>query len=224
MIKIAPPKTWPLEERIQHYFLWLLKISVVIAAVVAASIELWELFFFSLLTLALMFLPELIESRAKVKLPIEFDLVLAAFVYASLFIGSGGEAYERFWWWDAVLHVSSGFILGFAGFLLLYVKLIQHKIKAGPMLIGVVIFSFGLAFGTVWEVFEYGMDSFFGTNLQRSGLQDTMWDLIVDGLGAAFMGYIGTRFVHNPKEGLIARSIRRFIDANPHLKKGVKNA
>jgi hypothetical protein len=83
---------------------------------------------------------------------------------------------------------------------------------------GLIIFSFALAFGALWEIFEYSIDSIFGTNMQRSGLQDTMWDLIVDGLGALFMAYLGMRYVQKPSEGLIARWLKRFTDANPGLK------
>lgn len=217
MIYILPPKGWSLEERIQHYLLWLLKISVVVAAVIALALGLWETFFLSLLALVLMFLPEFIESRVKISLPVEFDLGLALFIYAAIFLGGVLGAYQRFWWWDAVLHTSSGFILGFAGFLLLYVKVLQKKLQASKLVIGLLIFSVGLAFGAVWEVFEFVVDGLFGTGLQRFGLHDTMWDLIVDGLGALVIALIGTRFIERGGKGFIARWIKRFIRANPGL-------
>jgi hypothetical protein len=212
-----PPKTWPLEERIQHYLVMALKSTVAVAIGLALVAGNWTIFFLSILTLILMFLPEFIESRVRIKLPIEFDLVLVLFVYAAFFVGSAGGAYERFWWWDAVLHTGSGFILGFAGFLLLYVKVLQKKVQASPRLVGLIIFSFGLAFGAVWEIFEYAVDSGFNTNMQRSGLQDTMWDLIVDGIGALVMAYIGVRYLENPHQGFIAKWIKKFLKINPGL-------
>lgn len=224
MLRLVAPQDWPKEDRIQHYLVWLLKLSVMVAAVIAFATGSWETFFISLVALPLMFLPEIIESRVKINLPMEFDMVIVAFIYGSLFLGSALDVYEHLWWWDALLHTTSGFILSFAGFLLLYVKLLQERIQASSsLLVGLIIFCFGLAFGAIWEIFEYGIDFILNTNLQRSGLQDTMWDLIVDSIGALVMAIIGARFLKNSGKGFIARWIRRFLKMNPHLKE-TKNA
>jgi uncharacterized protein YacL len=61
------------------------------------------------------------------------------------------------------------------------------------------------------------MDSLFGTNMQNASLPDTMWDLIVAVIGASIMAYFGARFVVKPKKGLVAKWLKRFVDANPHL-------
>lgn len=217
MIHIIPPKTWSLDDKIQHYFLLILKISV--AAVIGWMLVQgnWEGFFLSSLALVLMFLPEFIETRVRIKLPIEFNLVMVVFIYASMFLGEVGDAYERFWWWDAVLHTSSGVILGFAGFLMLYVQLRRKKIAASPLFIGLIILSFGLAFGAVWEIFEFVVDQVAGTNMQKNGLHDTMWDLIVDGAGALLMAFLGTEFIVKDGKSLIGKWVHNFIQANPGL-------
>lgn len=219
MLHLLAQKTRTPEERAQNYIMLFLKASVAAAIVLTLLLGEWELFFLSILALILMFLPEIIENSVKIRLPIEFDLVLVLFIYAAIFLGGVVDAYDRIWWWDALLHISSGFILGFAGFLLLYVKTLQQKIQAGPLLFGLVIFCFGVAFGAVWEIFEFAVDGFFGTNMQKNGLQDTMWDLIVDSLGALVIAVIGSRFVQNPRQGMIAQWIKRFIEANPRLKR-----
>lgn len=43
-----------------------------------------------------------------------------------------------------------------------------------------------MAIGGIWEIFEFAMDQVFGMNMQKSGLIDPMWDLIVDALGPLF--------------------------------------
>ncbi len=217
MIHIIPPQAWTLDEKIQHYILLILKVSVALAIGWALAHGHWEAFGLSSLALLLMFLPEFIESRVRITLPIEFDVVLVLFIYASMFLGEVVDAYERFWWWDAVLHISSGFILGFAGFLMLYVQLRRKRIAASPFVIGLIIFSFGVAFGTIWEIFEFAVDQIFGTNMQKNGLNDTMWDLIVDSLGALAMGIIGAQFIRKDGKSLLARWVHGFIKANPRL-------
>ena len=60
-------------------------------------------------------------------------------------------------------------------------------------------FSFAIAIGVVWEIFEFFMDISFGLNMQKSGLIDTMGDLIVDSLGALLasgIGYFYLRIKH----------------------------
>lgn len=212
-------KTKSLDDKLQHYLLILLKVSVVVAATISLYYREVGAFFYCILTLGLMYLPSLIESKVKVSLPIEFDVVLVVFMYASVFLGKVGGAYERFWWWDAALHTSSGFILGFIGFLVLYVNVKQQKIKASRKLIGLTIFCFALAFGALWEIFEFGVDNILNGNLQRGSLRDTMWDLIVDSFGAFVAAWIGTRFLYGKSDGILARWTRNFLQVNPHLRK-----
>lgn len=206
-----------LDDRIQGYLLLFLRVLVVLAAGLALYFREWGAALYCLLTFVLMFLPNLIKSRANIHLPIEFDLTLVVFMFAAVFLGKVGGAYEHFWWWDAALHTSSGFILAFIGFLVLYIKVQQNKIQASRLLFGLIVFSMALAFGAVWEIFEFIVDSLLSGNLQRGSLRDTMWDLIVDSLGALVMAKIGIRIIYDNKHGVISRWIKNFIKANPKL-------
>jgi hypothetical protein len=208
-----------LDDKIQWYLLLLLRTSVIGGIALASYYQEWGALAYSLLALALMFLPELIKSRAKLRLPIEFDLVLVGFMYASVFLGKVGAAYERFWWWDAALHTAAGFILAYIGFLVLYIKVLQKKIEATRLLFALIIFCFALALGAVWEIFEYAVDVLLGGNLQRGSLRDTMWDLIVDGAGALIMARIGVTIIFEKPKGWVARLTANFINANPDLER-----
>ena len=201
----------------QRRLVWYLRGSIVIAAILEVLFGQWEMFFISLLALVLTFLPDAIERQFKVVLPIEFDLVLIIFIYASTFLGAVVDAYARFWWWDAVLHTSSGFILAYAAFLLFYILYKQGKLVPSTWLTGILVFSIGLAFGAVWEIFEFAMDNLFGLNMQKSGLVDTMWDLIVDALGALVMAYIAGRYIERGGIGPIRRATKNFVRENSHI-------
>jgi len=62
------------------------------------------------------------------------------------------------------------------------------------------------------------MDQLFGLNLQKNGLVDTMWDLIVDTIGALFISILGYLYIRNKRKVLLMdRMIKRFVDKNPHL-------
>lgn len=171
-------------------------------------------------------LPQLLARRFKVIIPAEFQLLTIGFVFASLFLGEVHGYYTRFWWWDIVLHTSSGFLLGIIGFLLVYVlnetEQIQLKMRAG--FVAFFAFLFALGTGAVWEIFEFTIDSLFGTDMQKtmlgdsSGLTDTMWDLIVDAVGALLISVLGYGYLKARRdESFLRRWIRKFIKSNPRL-------
>ena len=137
----------------------------------------------------------------------------------AIFLGEVHGYYTRFWWWDLVLHSSSGFLLGIAGFVLVYVlneeKRMVQKMKPG--FIALFGFAFALALGAVWEIFEFSLDTVFGLQMQKSGLIDTMGDLIVDTLGAAFIALLGYFFIRKGKLFIFDRMIHRFVEKNKRL-------
>jgi hypothetical protein len=164
-------------------------------------------------------LPAILSRRLAVRLPAEFALFAVVFIFAALFLGEIRGYYARFWWWDVVLHTSSGFLVGVAGFLLVYV-LNQHErieLHMKPGFVALFSFAFAMAVGAVWEVFEFGMDSVFGLNMQKTGLVDTMWDLIVDAIGALTIASLGYAYMKSGREYFVDRWIDRFIETNPRL-------
>lgn len=213
------PEAHSLAERITHNITIVLRIALLIALVFALFTGKWSVAFAAFGTLGLTYVPQLLASQIKIRLPLQFQFAITLFLYASLFLGEVGGYYQRFWWWDVVLHVGSAFAFGFTGFLILYVLYARRKLQASPFLISIFAFSFGLAIGAIWEIFEFAMDNAFGLNMQKSGLRDTMWDLIIDAIGAgtaSTIGYIYLRFnVVDPFDALIDA----FIRANPRFQR-----
>ncbi|MCG2718729.1 MAG: hypothetical protein L6408_07850 [Nanoarchaeota archaeon] len=206
-----------LAERIHWIVSYAIKITIVLAIIGAILSQQWLTLFISCVVLASTFLPAIIERNYKIDLPIEFELAIVLFIYSTLFLGEVHGYYTKFWWWDTVLHGSSSMALGFIGFIIIYSLYRWNKIKAKPYLIAIFSFSFAVAIGTVWEIFEFGMDSLFGMTMQKSGLVDTMWDLIIDSGGALITSTLGYLYIKGNKFRLFERLLRRFIEKNPHL-------
>lgn len=180
------------------------------------------------LVIAIMLLvlaPTILGHRLPVSVPSEFQLMAVGFVFAALFLGEVRDYYARIWWWDIALHTSSGLLLGVLGFLLVY--LLNENERADlhmrPRFVAMFAFLFAVATGAIWEVFEFSMDRLFGTGMQKSmfgddsGLTDTMWDLIVDCLGALVISCLGWWYMHRRERSFIEAWIRKFIDRNPTL-------
>lgn len=172
--------------------------------------------------------PAIFAHRLPVRIPAEYELLTILFVFGALFLGEFRSYYERFWWWDIALHASSGLLLGILGFLLVYVmnesKRIALHMRAG--FVALFAFVFAVAVGTFWEIFEFTVDQVFGTTMQKpmlgdpSGLTDTMWDLIVDALGALVISAFGWWHMKRNKRSFVDVWIDRFIERNPRLFRG----
>ncbi len=165
-------------------------------------------------------LPLVLGRRFDVRIPPEFEFLAVIFVYASLFLGEVHGYYIRYWWWDAVLHTGSGFLLGVLGFLLVYVlnERPDVALHMRPRFVALFAFMFAVGMGALWEIFEFAMDQLFGMNMQKSGLVDTMWDLIVDCVGAAVISLLGWLYMRTAgNTSFLERWIEGFIRANPRL-------
>ena len=203
----------------QIYFLltFIFRIALLIAIGESIYVQNWITAVLALVTFILTFLPYFIEKNYSIKLPLEFEFVIFLFLYAALFLGELHDYYALFWWWDIMLHAGSALIIGLVGFMLLYILYRGKKIQARPGMIVLFAFCFALAFGAVWEIFEFGMDQSFGFNMQKSGLVDTMWDLIIDAIGALVASLFGYVYLKRGEDFIITRIIKRLKKDNPAL-------
>ncbi len=169
--------------------------------------------------------PAVLGRRFRVYIPLEFHLLAVIFVFAALFLGEIHSYYARFWWWDIALHTSSGLLMGILGFLLVYVLNESENIDIHmrPRFVALFAFLFAVTVGTLWEIFEFAMDRFVGTNMQKpmlgdpSGLTDTMWDMIVNALGALAISSLGGWYMKQQERSFIEVWIQKFIARNPRL-------
>lgn len=169
--------------------------------------------------------PTVLRHRLPVSIPAEFQFLAQLFIFAALFLGEIRGYYLRLWWWDIALHASSGLLLGLTGFLLVFV-LNENRhadLNMRPRFVALFAFVFAVSMGALWEIFEFSMDLLLGTDMQKtmlgdtSGLTDTMWDLVVDTLGALLISLWGWWFMHRRESSLIEVWVRKFIEGNPDL-------
>ena len=197
-------------------FIW----AVLILAIVKAALHLdWAVLFVSSLALLLTFSVRIFESRYHVKIPLEFEIFAVVLIFATLFLGEIEGYYTKIWWWDLVIHSGSALALGLLGFMILYVLNTENQISSSPGIISMFAFFFSLGIGALWEIFEFTMDMTLGLNLQKSGLLDTMGDLVVTALGALIAAICGYFYIKNSRLFFMDRLLKKFISSNPWLKK-----
>ena len=185
----------------------------------------WGNAFLVMAIMAITLSPAALGRRFRVEVPPEFQVLAVMFVFAALFLGEMQSYYERIWWWDIALHTSSGLLMGILGFLLVYVLNESERIDLHmrPRFVAFFAFLFAVAVGTLWEIFEFAMDQTVGSNMQKpmfgdpSGLTDTMWDVIVNMLGALSVSALGWWYMIRNEHSFIEDWIRKFIERNPRL-------
>lgn len=187
----------------------------------------WENVFLTATVVVLTLVPGFVWRRFRVNVPPEFQLIAAAFVFLSLFLGSATDFYYRFWWWDVVLHTGSGFLLGIVGIIVLFLLNKTDRLPRDmrPAFLCFFAVTFAVTCGVLWEIFEFVCDRLMpGVNMQseETGVSDTMHDLIVDTIGAVIVALMGWAYFRTGRYSFIADGIRKFVQKNPRLfpKKG----
>ena len=125
------------------------------------------------------------------RLPSAYYYVLALFACAAQYFGMMFHFYERFSFFDLLLHFSSGFLLTMYGsyFCRFLVKKYSHP---GIPAVITVLFSvfFAVTGAVIWEIYEFLADRFLGMTSQGIGVADTMEDLIAGSLSAVICGIL----------------------------------
>jgi hypothetical protein len=203
-------------DRIELTIALILQIGILVVTVGALLERQWLVAFSGAVTLLLTCAPAVIERRLRVPLPVEITLITSLFLYASFALGEVRDFYEKIWWWDLALHGLSALTVGVIGFLGIYVFHMTHRIRIAPGWLATITFALAVSLGTLWEIFEFLMDWYFGMNMQKSGLVDTMTDLLINAAGAAIAALLGYFYVRKEDGHLARRLIETY--ANRHNK------
>lgn len=157
------------------------------------------------LGLIVMTIPSFVEKRWSIDIPNQMEIMYFIFLYCAIYLGEVRNFYYHIPYWDMVLHAFSGAMLGALGFSLVNFLNESDKldITLSPFFVALFAFSFALAAGAVWEIYEFVADGLMALNMQkfaledgtiligRNAVSDTMKDLIVDGVSALGMSIIG---------------------------------
>jgi VanZ family protein len=110
-------------------------------------------------------------------------LVIAALVNVA---GYAWNLYDRWVWFDEILHAFTLFTLTLALALVL-AGVVLTGVRQHAGLYVLVVLLIGLGIGALWEVAEWGYDHLRVPDVIQ-GKTDTIIDLIMDGLGALLAG------------------------------------
>jgi len=208
--------------KIRLYMMLFIRAMLLFALIGSYLNQRWLVFFVSLVSLFVTFLPTILHKTLGIKIPGDFEILILLFIYGTLFFGEVRGFYDRFWWWDILLNLGSSIALGLVGLTILYVLYKDEQLDASPLIIAIFTFTFAVAVGNLWEFFEFFMDTFFNFSMQQSSLRDTMTDLIVNAIGATIVAIAGYIYLKQGKRNILSKLIINFIDRNPILFRSVR--
>lgn len=218
-------------DRFQKTIFWitvLLFISNVVSAILADEQQDVSRFIFSAFScfgmLVVIALPALATRFFRVKIPRVIQLIYVVFAFCGIVLGYVINFFDRFKYWDAILHFISGVLLASLGFILINTlnKADSVSLRISPVYVAVSVVCFAVTGGVLWEIVEYCFDDLFGTNMQtyldsttgslvdenavylvgHEALKDTMWDLMLDAAGAIIVAVYGFIELKHEKKGM----------------------
>lgn len=156
------------------------------------------------------FVPALLERNYDIPL----DPWLGVWITTAVLLHTVGSAgfYARVPWWDHLTHALSASLIAGAGYTTLRaIDLHSDEIRIPSRFAFVFIFVVVLAFGVVWELFEFALDivadeTGISMPLAQFGLDDTVADLTYNSIGALVVALFGqahlTGVAERVREGL----------------------
>jgi len=168
-------------------------------------------------------LPWFVKRKVNLHIPSFMISMYAVFLYCAIYLGEVRTFFYRVPHWDTASHVFSGMALGAFGFSVVSLLHKSENIASSlsPVFVALFAFCFSLSLGVIWELYEFAMDYFLHTNMQKYALQsgelligqatltDTMKDLLVDAIGALFMSIVGYISLRDKKNWLEKLQIKR---------------
>lgn len=178
------------EISINAFISWLLKLSMLLLIPYAIYYEKYIEAGSITVSIIVSLLPSILARSYQITLPWEFDLLITVALYLHVALGSTFEFYEKYRFYDKVLHFVNTAIICILAFIVVFSLHFTGRVNLSYFYMSLFIFIFSLAMGSLWEIGEFFFDKIFSTRTQDS-LEDTMWDLILDGSGGIFIGIAG---------------------------------
>jgi hypothetical protein len=181
------------KHRRQQLSLLVVAAVMVAIASIAALMGMGRIALFVMLLAGITLLPVILKRYVRLHVPISIVILLLFFTAIAIGFGEYANFYERFYWFDSVLHFGSAVLVGFFAVVPLVIVARKRHIKEPTILIVLFAFFAAVTVGVLWEIIEFYIDALFGSNMQPS-LADTMHDLQLEVAGS-LIGAIGGLYV-----------------------------
>ncbi len=204
------------ENRMRSAMYVIVRVAFVALALFSAARGDFEAMAIALIGFVLSVVPEFIFKRLKLTLPLYYELLIVGFIVASLMLGELFDVYSKFWLWDSVLHLSSGVIIGYIGYMILFTLRMQDKLNVSPGMMAFLTFSVSMMVAAMWEVIEFSIDELYGATMQHGNF-DTMKDIVLAMIGSVIATAAAYWHHRWPESSPLKNQLKSFFQVNKHL-------
>jgi hypothetical protein len=193
-LAIAPTRRWEL-------VVWILRAVVVATTVALFATGDVPYAAFGIGATGLAFVPAVLARSHRARIPAAIELSLLWLILTDLTIGRLGGVYDLLPWYDKALHFSDAFLIAMIAFVMVYLAHFIGHSRRRPWIDAVIILLLTIGMGAAWEVGEYLVDRFLGRATQGAPqmppLDDTMQDLLLDGIGGLIAAVTGPVYMRH---------------------------
>ena len=170
------------EHRSSFVVFYLLRLLVFVVLVRQFFLRNYEGMFFCILTVILLYIPSWIQVRLRIELPPALEITILCFIFAAEILGEVIAFYVNVPNWDTMLHTLNGFLAAAVGFSLVLLLNDDERLTfdLSPFFLALVAFCFSMTIGVLWEFFEFSMDWFFHTDMQKDTVIHSLYTVALD--------------------------------------------
>lgn len=147
---------------------------------------------FAAIALIAVTLPFALFRRFDLYVPPVVRAGYAAFIAGTLLLGGVERFYDRFPWWDSMIHSYAGFGLALIAHIAISIVDGGNLKRSAPWMLAIASVALSITVSVGWEIFEFAVDDYLPSEMQPHN-EDTMWDLIGATIAALCAGYLGWR-------------------------------
>ncbi len=164
----------------------ILRVAVVLVLINQIMDKNWNNVFMCVLTLILFLIPAFLDRKFHIKLPNTLEIIILLFIFSAEILGEIKQYYIMFEKWDDMLHTMNGFLCAAIGFALIDILNKNERIKftMTPVFIGTVAFCFSMTIGVLWEFFEFFMDVYTKSDMQKDTILTEISSILFNPEGA----------------------------------------
>ena len=170
------------EHRSSFIVFYTLRILVLVALVRQIMLHNYEGAFFCVLTIVLLYIPSWLQVKLHIELPPPLEITILCFIFAAEILGEVNAFYVNVPNWDTMLHTLNGFLAAAVGFSMVLLLNDDDRLTfdLSPFFLALVAFCFSMTIGVLWEFFEFGMDYFFHTDMQKDTVINSIYTVALD--------------------------------------------
>ena len=170
------------EHRSSFIVFYTLRLLVLVVLVRQLFLHNYEGAFFCILTIVLLYIPSWLQVKLRIELPPPLEITILCFIFAAEILGEVNAFYVNVPNWDTMLHTLNGFLAAAVGFSMVLLLNDDERLTfdLSPFFLALVAYCFSMTIGVLWEFFEFGMDYFFHTDMQKDTVINSIYTVALD--------------------------------------------